>query len=398
MALPVASGAPHGMSVPWQVVVVGAGVAGAYVAARLAYAGVSVLLVDRGRFPRNKVCGACLSGRALAVLKRCPVQEVANIPEKSGMKHLGRVRIGTGAGTVELPLGAGGALSRDRLDAGLVSAARHSGATVWEETEALSATVFGSYRRVRMQRLGETVEVDASLVIAAEGLGGRILAREESLPDLVSVNSRVGAGCVLPGNSTTHYESDTIHMACGKYGYLGLVRQEDDSLDLAMAADQVGLAQSGGPARLAAKILEGCQWPVPVGMMSAPWRGTPRLTHQRNVGASRLVVVGDAAAYVEPFTGEGMGWALEAAENLVPLVLDACSSGSLDQVHNRWQTAYRKLSTPRKKFVCSALAWGLRRPACVDATVCLLRLVPALAWPVTWLLDRQSLPRPGTLS
>jgi flavin-dependent dehydrogenase len=50
------------MSEPWQVVIVGAGVAGAYVAARLAHAGVSVLLVDRGRFPRNKVCGACLSG------------------------------------------------------------------------------------------------------------------------------------------------------------------------------------------------------------------------------------------------------------------------------------------------------------------------------------------------
>ncbi len=386
------------MSEPWQVVIVGAGVAGAYVAARLAHAGVSVLLVDRGRFPRNKVCGACLSGRALAVLKRCPIQSVVNIPENSGMAPLGRVRIGTGSGSVELPLGAGGALSRDRLDAALVSAARHSGATVWEETEALSAMALGPCRRVRMQRHGKNFEIDTSLLIAAEGLGGRLLAREESLPDVVSTNSRVGAGCVLPAESTNYYESGIIHMACGAHGYVGLVRQEDNSLDLAMAADQNALSQMGGPAFLATDILKTCNWPVPAGLINAPWRGTPRLTHQRKVGADRLLVVGDAAAYVEPFTGEGMGWALEAAETMVPLVLDAFSSGSVEQIHNRWQNVYRKLSTPRKKFVCSALAWGLRRPACVNATVRLLRLVPALAWPVTWLLDRQSIPRPGTMS
>lgn len=386
------------MSLLSPVVVVGAGVAGAYAAACLAHAGVPVLLVDRGKFPRNKVCGACLSGRALAVLKRCPVSDIAKIPGTYGMSPLGCVRIGAPAGSVELPLGAGGALSRDSLDAALVAAARRCGATVWEETEALSAKAVGSHRRVLMQRQIESLEIDASLVIAAEGLGGRLVAREKSLPDLVSRKSRVGAGCVLPANAANQYRAGTIHMACGRDGYLGLVRQEDNTLDLAMAADQKALSRAGGPAYLAATILDGCRWPVPAAMFGAPWRGTPRMTHQRDVGAARLLVVGDAAGYLEPFTGEGMGWALEAAEALVGLVVAAYASGTLEGVHARWRHAYRKLASPRKKFVCSLLAWGLRRPACVNATVSLLRLVPALAWPVTCMLDRQYLPCPGTIT
>ena len=52
----------------WDVVVVGAGPAGAVVARELALSGVTVLLVDRRRFPRNKVCGGCLSARTVAQL------------------------------------------------------------------------------------------------------------------------------------------------------------------------------------------------------------------------------------------------------------------------------------------------------------------------------------------
>ena len=52
----------------WDVVVVGAGPAGAVVARELALAGATVLLVDRRRFPRNKVCGGCLSARTVAQL------------------------------------------------------------------------------------------------------------------------------------------------------------------------------------------------------------------------------------------------------------------------------------------------------------------------------------------
>ncbi|MGH6855526.1 MAG: FAD-dependent oxidoreductase, partial [Aestuariivirga sp.] len=52
----------------WDVVIVGAGPAGAFAAHAMARRGLWVLLVDKAAFPRYKVCGACLNPRALAVL------------------------------------------------------------------------------------------------------------------------------------------------------------------------------------------------------------------------------------------------------------------------------------------------------------------------------------------
>ncbi|HEY7428386.1 MAG TPA: FAD-dependent oxidoreductase, partial [Gemmataceae bacterium] len=53
----------------WDVVVVGAGPAGAMAAHELARRGCAVLLVDRAAFPRWKVCGCCLNGHALVTLQ-----------------------------------------------------------------------------------------------------------------------------------------------------------------------------------------------------------------------------------------------------------------------------------------------------------------------------------------
>ena len=55
----------------WDVIVVGAGPGGALLAGLLARSGKQVLLVDKGEFPRHKVCGCCLNGTSLAVLERC---------------------------------------------------------------------------------------------------------------------------------------------------------------------------------------------------------------------------------------------------------------------------------------------------------------------------------------
>ena len=57
----------------WDILIIGAGPAGAVAARQLALAGLDVLLVDRKAFPRRKVCGGCLNERALAGLARAGV-------------------------------------------------------------------------------------------------------------------------------------------------------------------------------------------------------------------------------------------------------------------------------------------------------------------------------------
>lgn len=390
MAMPLASRAPPPMNASWPVVVVGAGVAGSFVAARLAHAGVRVLLVEKSSFPRPKVCGACLSGRALAVLDQSGIPAMAGLPKKLGMIPLDRFRLGTTAGEATVALGAGGALSRIAFDAALAEEARRCGATVWEGTEAVAVEDGAGFKRLRLQAPDGSRDVGARLVVIADGLGGKLSGR--LLPGSVARNSRIGAGCVLGPDHAGSYAPGIIHMACGAGGYLGLVRQEDGSLDLAMAADRPAILAAGGPGVLAEQWLESCRWPVPPGLGRAAWRGTPPLTRKRVAGVPGIVAVGDAAGYLEPFTGEGMGWALEGAESLSRIVLSEMSRGNPGAAHVRWAREHARVSR-RRHAACRIMAGALRIRGLPALAVRLLRWFPGAAWPVTWLLDRQSVPR-----
>jgi flavin-dependent dehydrogenase len=129
-----------------------------------------------------------------------------------------------------------------------------------------------------------------------------------------------------------------------------------------------------------ANVREAC-WPVPEGLAGAAWRGTPALTRSAGaVAGRRLFVVGDAAGYVEPFTGEGMAWAMESALRLGPIAAEA-SRGWRPELIARWKAEHRRVVTGRQ-FACRALAFVLRWPWLTAALVGALSLFPMLARPV----------------
>ena len=64
----------------WDAIVIGAGPSGAMAARRLSLAGARVLLVEKKRFPRLKVCGACLSRAALEELDRAGLRSLVEQP------------------------------------------------------------------------------------------------------------------------------------------------------------------------------------------------------------------------------------------------------------------------------------------------------------------------------
>ena len=75
----------------WDAIVVGAGPAGAMAARELARTGISVLLVDRARFPRYKVCGGCLNPRALRLLRKAGL---GGLMARLGAVPLTKLRVG----------------------------------------------------------------------------------------------------------------------------------------------------------------------------------------------------------------------------------------------------------------------------------------------------------------
>ncbi|MFO0850519.1 MAG: NAD(P)/FAD-dependent oxidoreductase [Gemmataceae bacterium] len=357
----------------WNAAVVGAGPAGAMTARELARRGRRVLLIDKATFPRPKVCGCCLNRTALGALS---VIGLGGLVGRCGAVSLGGVELATGGKRVRLSLPGGVALSRGTFDAALIGEAVRAGADFLPGTAVRLGPATDGGRELLA---GPTV-IGAGVVIAADGLNGQL-----TTPPQVADGSRIGAG-VIADTAPDAYRPGTIYMAVGRGGYVGAVRLEDGRLDLAAAFDAVAVRAAGGLGESAAVVLRGAGLPAIPDLEALPWKGTPPLTRRpRQVAGERWFAVGDAAGYVEPFTGEGMAWAIASAAGLAPI---AAADWSPDRA-TEWAATYARL-VGRRQGVCKAAAAVLRSPALCRVCVNALSLVPALARPVVAALNRPS--------
>ncbi len=254
--------------------------------------------------------------------------------------------------------------------------------------ERLATEDEGVELRVRFE--GEVRRLRARVVVDATGLGGLQLRGARSAED-VAEGSRVGLGAVFPpdvvpphdrsgGRGCSICDPGELNMMVGRYGYVGMVRTESGALDVAAAVDRSSVSRLG-PAGAVAAIVREAGSRLPETEPVFGWRGTPALTRRTPRAAEGNVFrVGDAAGYVEPFTGEGMGWALAGGVSVAPLVLEALD-GAGEEAARRWIRTHRRV-VERRQRVCRFLALGLRRPVLVGAAVRALRVAPVLARPL----------------
>jgi flavin-dependent dehydrogenase len=384
MTIPATLSTEEAIARPWEAVVVGAGPAGALAAHRLAQAGVRVLLVDRASFPRWKVCGCCLSNGALHTLRSAGLGDLA---ERQGAVPLGRACLASGPRQALLPLPEGAALSREAFDAALVESAVEAGAVFLPQTLARALPPDNAEDRPLLLRCnGREQTARTRLVLVADGLGGRVLTGEPGCAPVAAVGSRLGAGAAAPG-APAFFAPGTIYMACGTGGYVGLVRLEDGRLDVAAALDAWLVHKHAGVGRAVAAILGGVDWPAVPGLIELAWRGTPTLTRRRpRLAGHRFFMLGDAAGYVEPFTGEGMAWALTSAVAVTPLAVAAVRQWRPD-LARRWQVLHRHLFEPRRRL-CRLVTGLLRLPWLMRGVVEVLARAPFLAAPLVGRLQR----------
>jgi flavin-dependent dehydrogenase len=196
----------------------------------------------------------------------------------------------------------------------------------------------------------------------------------------------MGAGVVVP-NGPSSYHEGTIFMACSAGGYVGVVRLEDGRLAVAAAFDPGFVKAAGTPARAASAILRQGGLASISSISELPWRGTPPLTRRASLLAShRLFVLGDAAGFVEPFTGEGIAWALASGAAVTPLAVRAIRNWQPSLQH-QWTAAYKGV-VARRQWACRASASLLRRPRLTGVLVRILSVLPSLAAPVLGHLNR----------
>jgi menaquinone-9 beta-reductase len=286
------------------VIVVGAGPAGAAVAARLVQQGVrDVLVLDRYGFPREKPCGGGLTGHADEALAALDlVLDVPHVPAPEA-----RVRFGGFTRTVRMgrPVNI---IRREDFDASLVAQVRRKGVEVIENEGVESLAVHADRVTVTTSK-GRSL--DARVVVGADGAASvvrkHLTGNAKELPHrLFKAELTVPAG-TWPTDVMLY---DFTPMLRGVRGYLWVFPVTESRVNVGIM--HYPAFRVGGPAlidTLAAGLAE-----VGITLPARSAHGWPVWGYQPRgpVAAPRLLTVGDAAG-IDALTGEGIAVAMEQA-------------------------------------------------------------------------------------
>ena len=335
-------------------VVIGSGPAGCMAALGLARRGLRVLLMEKASRGRWKVCGCCLGAVGQRALRGAGLEHVLN-----NSCRLDRVTLAARGSQATLPFHGFVGISREALDSALVLAAEHAGVCVQWGTTA-SVTPDG------VVTLGDGSIVHARVVIDASGLRGH---RQDDAS--IARSARIGLGLTT---SDARCSDRKLTMAVAKGGYLGRVALPDGRVDFAAAVTPAFVRTHGSTTAALRAIWREAgldTGEVPEGN----WRGTPALTRSRRAQDGRILRVGDAAGYVEPFTGEGMSWAILAGWRVAADAI-ACIERGPEASH--WPATIRGLLRARHAR-CRIIAGSVRHPFVVAAALRVMSLVPRLS-------------------
>ena len=324
------------------VIVVGAGPAGATTAFYLAQSGLDVLLLEKSRFPREKVCGDGLTPRAVKSLIGMGI----SVTEQDGwVRNKGLRVIGAGQ-RLEMPWpelssypGFGLVRTRHDLDEALARRAEQAGARLVE-----GVTVTGPVRHERSGRIrgvvarpdgGEERSYAARVVVAADGNSSRLsvsmgLRKRDDRPLGVAVRTYYTS----PRHDDDYLESwldlwDGDRLLPG-YGWIFGMGDGTSNVGLGLLNTSAAFGHTDYHALLR-KWLKGmpAEWGFTEENRTQPIRGAalPMGFNRTPHYYQGLLLAGDAGGMVNPFNGEGIAYAMESGELLARTIAQALARG-----------------------------------------------------------------------
>lgn len=371
----------------WDVVIVGAGVAGGALACLLAERGIKTLVVDAKSLPRDKVCGGCLNQRAQHVLSAIGIlDELRNL----GACELNQIELRVNKQQARWAMPPMLSVRRATLDTLLMQTAISRGAAFLPKARAKVLNATDSIRRVELSHDGHKAIIDASIVIAADGLTQSSLKELDQFQSQTQSNSRIGVQFLVPlsGPEQSSHGTDaanpnslsmphTLTMMVSSHGYVGIAETDGRIADIAAAIEPHRIREGMTPAQIVHRIMNDCGYQCSVDLTKLDSLATPALTRRSlRVADTRLFLLGDSIGYVEPFTGEGMAWALAGAVSLAPIIAESLREWNPSHI-DQWRSQLKN-KIINHQWMCKTLSRATHSPSIAGLAVRVADLIPPL--------------------
>lgn len=333
----------------YDVIVIGAGPAGSSVSTLLAGSGWRVLLLEKSRFPREKLCGEFISPECLAFFKRLGVRDRMLAARPQMISKM--VLFAPDGRGIEMPvdwLANGEAqalgLSRARMDAILLDRAREVGVEVRE----------GFHVSPRLERRGEWSVIEGRADDqTVEHFVGRLVIDASGRNHLFAATA--------PRASHSRLFACKVHL-CGieglgetgelfffRDGYGGLSDIEGDRSNLCFITTEETLRAAKGDrqALLEATLLTNpaARARLRQAVVDGEWLGTGPISYGRQPSVPGVLSIGDAGAFIDPFTGSGILLALTSADLAAQVINQAFAAGEYHHaiIERRYRVLHRAM-------------------------------------------------------
>lgn len=336
------------------VAIVGAGPAGATLAALLAQRGARVAVFDRDLFPRDKLCGEFLSYDALPLLE--PLGVAAAI-DRAGAPHIERCRVISSHRTYEFAL---------------PHAARGVSRMFFDDLLLRTAASCGAIRRdgIIVSELPA-----AKIVVGAWGRWGRF---DQQL-QRGFVRDRAHRNFGFKRHYIAASQLDSIDLYSFKRGYLGVNAIEGGLTNICGLVHASRLAGHKGRwdafvGQLRAEeprleALYAVHAPAQEGFLSSE----PVIFRARSAVEGGVFMIGDASGVIDPLTGNGMAMAVQSALLAAPLLMRLLESPSKRiAIEDEYRRTHRAFFAPRIRW-SRRIAALLSRPRLLDAAMAAVR-------------------------
>jgi len=370
--------------------VIGGGPAGSTAARLLARAGWSVVMVEKTRFPRRKVCGEFISATSLPLLSERAIEDA--FLKRAGPEVR---RVGLFAGktvlTSAMPAagkaGWGRALGREHLDFMLVDAALAAGTDLWQPWKAVALEKTREGYLCRIAKEDDTEELRSRIVIMAQGSWEK--------RGLIEEDTRAPARSDLLAFKAHFIDSrlpdDLMPLVVFPGGYGGMVHTDDGrvSLSCCIRRDVLERGRATGDKAAAAvlrhivKHCEGVRDALDRARLDGSWLSAgPIRPGIRASSVDGMFFAGNIAGEAHPIVAEGISMAMQSSWVLCRHLIESSDLGSVEalrEVGRRYRHDWRAAFATRIHAASLFAHLAMQPHAAVAAP--LLKLFPEV---LTW--------------